>query len=65
ETGLLVESGRPEAVRDAVRRLLVDRELSLRLGAGGRRAVESFYNWDRVAADVIGIGREFTQPLSG
>jgi len=65
ETGVLVESGRPEAVRDAVRRLLVDRELSLRLGAGGRRAVESFYNWDRVAADVIGIGREFTQPLSG
>ncbi len=59
ETGLLVESGRPEPVRDAVRRLLSDRELALRLGAGGRRAVESFYNWDRVAADVIQIGREF------
>ncbi|MBA3260595.1 MAG: glycosyltransferase family 4 protein [Gemmatimonadales bacterium] len=59
ETGLLVESGRPEPVRDAVRRLLGDRELALRLGAGGRRAVESFYNWDRVAADVIQIGREF------
>lgn len=59
ETGVLVDAERPELVCNAVRGLLRDRELALRLGASGRRAVESFYNWDRVTADVIAIGREF------
>lgn len=58
ETGLLVNAERPEPVIEAVRLLLEDRQLSRRLGAAGRRAVESFYNWDRVAADVRGIGME-------
>ena len=58
ETGLLVNADRPEPVVQAVRLLLEDRQLSRRLGAAGRRAVESFYNWDRVAADVRGIGME-------
>jgi phosphatidylinositol alpha-1,6-mannosyltransferase len=59
ETGLLVDADRPEAVRDAVARLLDDAELRGRLGAAGRRAVETYYNWDRVAADIAEIGREF------
>ena len=58
ETGLLVDARRPEPVIDAVRLLLRDRELAGRLGAGGRKAVESFYNWDRVTADVRKIGAE-------
>ena len=58
ETGLLVDAAQPEPVLGAVRLLLADRELARRLGAGGRRAVETYYNWDRVAAEVIGIGRE-------
>jgi len=29
------------------------------MGATGRAAVESYYNWDRVAADLIRIDREF------
>ena len=58
ETGLLVDGARTECVLDAVRRLLGDRELARRLGAAGRRAVETYYNWDRVAAEAIGIGRE-------
>lgn len=58
ETGLLVDAGRPEPAREAVRTLLADRALARRLGAGGRRAVETFYNWDRVTRDVIAIGRE-------
>jgi phosphatidylinositol alpha-1,6-mannosyltransferase len=58
ETGILVDAERPEAVADALRRLLDDPTLRRRLGQAGRRAVESFYNWDRVAADLRRIGHE-------
>jgi phosphatidylinositol alpha-1,6-mannosyltransferase len=61
ETGFLVDAERPDAVAEAVGRLLDDRELRLRLGAAGRRAVETYYNWDRVAGDLARIGREFAR----
>lgn len=58
ETGLLVDAEGPDAAVDAVRLLLRDRELARRLGAGGRRAVETYYNWQRVATELAGIGHE-------
>jgi phosphatidylinositol alpha-1,6-mannosyltransferase len=58
ETGLLVDSEQPEDVSTAVRSLLDNKALANRLGAGGRHAVETYYNWQRVAADLSGIGRE-------
>lgn len=58
ETGLLVDGERPEPVIHAVRLLLENRELARRLGAGGRKAVETFYNWGRVTSDVARIGAE-------
>jgi phosphatidylinositol alpha-1,6-mannosyltransferase len=58
ETGLLVDAERPEAVAEALARLLNDAALRERLGAAGRRAVESHYNWDRVTRDLVRIGRE-------
>jgi phosphatidyl-myo-inositol dimannoside synthase len=58
ETGLLVDAERPEAVAQALRRLLDDPALARRLGEGGRRAVVERYNWDRVAADLARIGHE-------
>jgi phosphatidylinositol alpha-1,6-mannosyltransferase len=58
ETGLLVDARTPAAVVDAVRRLLMDRSLARRLGDGGRKAVESYFNWDRVTSDVQRIGAE-------
>jgi phosphatidylinositol alpha-1,6-mannosyltransferase len=58
ETGLLVDARTPGPVLDAVRLLLMDRVLARRLGAGGRKAVESYFNWDRVASDVQRIGAE-------
>jgi phosphatidylinositol alpha-1,6-mannosyltransferase len=61
ETGFLVDAERPDAVAEAVGRLLDDRELRSRLGAAGRRAVETYYNWDRVAGDLARIGREFAR----
>ncbi len=58
ETGLLVDGERPDLVAEAVRQLLRNSELARRLGAGGRRAVETFYNWDRVTSEMVRIGRE-------
>jgi phosphatidylinositol alpha-1,6-mannosyltransferase len=58
ETGLLVDAEDPEGVGRVLSQLLTDRPLAQRLGAAGRRAVESYYNWDRVTADLAGIGHE-------
>lgn len=58
ETGLLVDGERPDIVAEAVSLLLRNSELARRLGAGGRRAVEIFYNWDRVTSEMIRIGEE-------
>src|SRR5207249_4672652 len=51
-----VGSRRPHFERLAVER---------RLGAAGRRAVETFYNWDRVARDFIRIDAEFRRRPPG
>jgi len=62
ETGLLVEPDDPAALAAAVVRVLGDDALRRRLGAAGRAAVEGYYNWDRVTADLIRIDREFRRP---
>jgi phosphatidylinositol alpha-1,6-mannosyltransferase len=61
ETGLLVDAASTEAVAAAVRLLLRDRDLARRLGEGGRAAVESFFNWDRVARDVVDIAEKYAR----
>ncbi len=58
ETGLLVDSAQPDEAAQAVRGLLDDPAAARRLGHGGRRAVETYYNWQRVVTDLAGIGRE-------
>jgi len=59
ETGLLVDPDDPAAVAAGITRLLGDDGLRRRMGAAGRRAVETFYNWDRVCRDLMRIDREF------
>lgn len=58
ETGLLVDAESVDDVVQALARLLDDATLRARLGAAGRQAVESHYNWDRVTADLRHIGHE-------
>jgi phosphatidylinositol alpha-1,6-mannosyltransferase len=58
ENGLLVETDRAESAVPALRRLLDDHSLRTRLGIAGRQAVERYYNWERVAADLARIGQE-------
>ena len=59
ETGILVDPDDPAAVAQGITRLLGDPELRRRMGAAGRRAVETYYNWDRVARDLRSIDEEF------
>lgn len=59
ETGVLVDPYDAAAVAEAVIRLLDDVPLRRRLGDAGRRAVETYYNWDRVIADIGAIDAEF------
>jgi len=62
ETGILVDPDDPQAVAAGINGLLADAGLRQRLGAAGRRAVEAYYNWDRVAADLIRIDATFRSP---
>ncbi len=57
-TGILVDAERPDEIAGAVRHLLRDRRLAKRMGAAGRRAIEDYYNWDRVAQDLAKIASE-------
>jgi phosphatidylinositol alpha-1,6-mannosyltransferase len=53
ETGILVPPTEAAAAAAAIRRLLDDRALRDTMGRAARCAVESHYNWDRVAAETI------------
>lgn len=52
ETGLLVPPTDLAAIAAAVRALLADPARRERMGRAARRAVESYYNWDRVARET-------------
>jgi phosphatidylinositol alpha-1,6-mannosyltransferase len=56
ETGIVVPPTDVDAIADAVRSLLLNPERRKAMGAAARRAVETHYNWDRVARDT----RDFT-----
>jgi phosphatidyl-myo-inositol dimannoside synthase len=60
ETGILVDPDDPAAVAAGVNDLLAHPERRKKLGAAGRRAVESYYNWDRVARDLIRIDAAYS-----
>ena len=60
ETGFLIPPEDPAAIADAVGRLLADTALAGRVGAAGRRAVETYYNWDRVVRDLKAIEAELS-----
>ena len=52
ESGLLVPPGNELELRNAIRRVLKDRELAVELGSNGRRAVEERYSWNRVTEEI-------------
>lgn len=56
ETGIVVPPTDADAVTGAIHSLLLNRERRAQMGRAARHAVETHYNWDRVARDT----REFT-----
>jgi phosphatidylinositol alpha-1,6-mannosyltransferase len=60
ETGVVVPPTDIEALAGAVAGFLRDDARRAQFGAAGRRAVETHYNWDRVARDT----REFTRSVT-
>ena len=52
ETGLVVNPDDADSVFEALKRLLGDQLLARRLGQSGRKAIETYYNWDRVIRDL-------------
>lgn len=59
ETGILVDSDDPAAVAVGINELLANPERRKQLGAAGRKAVETYYNWDRVAKELMEIDRRY------
>ncbi len=66
ETGLVVPPTDVDAVAQAMRMLLDDAGRRQAMGCAGRRAVESHYNWDRVARETLAfVARVTGTPLAG
>lgn len=61
ETGIVVPPTDADAIADALRSLLINPERRKQMGHAARLAVETHYNWDRVARDT----REFTYRVIG
>jgi glycosyltransferase involved in cell wall biosynthesis len=61
ETGIVVPPTDSDAIADAIRSLLLNPDRRGKMGTAGRHAVETHYNWDRVARDT----REFTYRVIG
>ena len=57
ETGLVVPPGDERAVAGAIRELLLDPARREAMGRRGRALVETYYNWDRVAADTLAFAQ--------
>jgi alpha-maltose-1-phosphate synthase len=53
ETGLLVRPGDPEALADALARLLADPGRGAAMGRAGRRRVEELFAWERIAERTL------------
>ena len=56
ETGLVVPPTDADAITEAIRSLLLNPERRQQMGRAARHAIETHYNWDRVARDT----RDFT-----
>ena len=63
ETGILVNPNDPAAVAAGINELLGNPRRRKQLGAAGRKAVETYYNWDRVANDLMEIDRRYRMKM--
>lgn len=62
ETGIVVDPCDIRATTEAIGSIVRDSSLRSRMGAAGRAAVESYYNWNRVAAQTREFVHECVTP---
>ena len=65
ETGVLVDPDDPAAVAASINELLSNPERRKQFGTAGRKAVESYYNWDRVVKELREIDRRYRLGVTG
>ena len=53
ETGLLVPPENVEALHASFKKLLSDKKLRERMGSSGRKKVEEYFTWDRIAGEYL------------
>lgn len=62
ETGLLVPPKNPEALADALERLIKDPELRKRLGTAARSSIISDFSLDRIVSETLAVYQELLPP---
>ena len=55
ETGILVPPDDPDALREALRALLVDKSERERMGRAARRRVEADFRWETTTAGYLAV----------
>lgn len=65
ETALLVPPDDRAALAAALRALVDDAALRRRMGNAGRKAVETYYNWERAAAELQRVIAGIVDPRTG
>ncbi|NOZ30313.1 MAG: glycosyltransferase family 4 protein [Chloroflexi bacterium] len=55
ETGYLVPPGDPDALAEALRKILRDGERAVEMGKAGYRLVQSQFGWDRIAERTLAL----------
>jgi len=58
EAGILVPTGEPAKLAEAIKRLLGDSALCRRMGEAGRRRMESKFNWNMAARKTVEVYQE-------
>jgi len=65
KTGLVVPPRDPVALREALERLLADRELRCRLGGAARERAREHFSWDTVTDATLATYAEATGRMAG
>ena len=65
KTGLLVPPKNPEALADAIMKLVKDEELRIRMGMEGRKKVEREYDWDVIVDNYLKLYEDMNDRLEG